>query len=715
MNVESTSTSRRKEAKALRLSHLLALPTLLLVLTGACGDDGDTAPAPTDSGVDTADLVPGDAGDSGQVVEATPGVQIQMDFTRFDGFYSAPFPDVSLVGDDGVDLSAFPNPSNIALVTDLVELAHGSAAFGTTSGVFFQVDGEVSADLPDLHQSIESSSPVALISVNPLAADYLHRYPVTVFFEADGGPFGASNLLSVVPLQGMPLLPKTTYAAVVSRELGDSRGAPLGVSLTMAQLKAGVQPEGLSDSAFEAHCAALTALEEAGFLLDGIAGLAVFETGDPTAEMVAATEQVVASPAPQPNSSFTPGDVFDEYCVFQTTIDMPTFQSGSPPFSVRGGGWEHDEGGGLILQGTEESNLVVTLPRTAMPDGGFPTVVFIRTGGGGDRPLVDRGHRSEAGGEADTPGSGPAMQFARAGYAGVSVDGPHGGLRNVSNGDEQFLMFNVSNPTALRDNIRQSALEIALLAHILDGLSIDATGCPDLGTADVSFDTGQLALMGHSMGATIAPLVLAVEPRYRAVILSGAGGSWIENVMFKLSPLEVKPIAEVLLQYTSIGRSIHRHDPVLSLLQWAGEPADPPVYGRHVVHEPLEDAPRHVLMLQGIVDTYIMPSIANATTLSLGLDLAGEPLDTDHPELSAFDPIEDLLYLVDGQQVSLPVSGNVNGTTTAVVVQHAEGPVEDGHEIAFQTEPPKHQYQCFLEGLFDGVPTVVTGNDESCE
>jgi hypothetical protein len=35
---------------------------------------------------------------------------------------------------------------------------------------------------------------------------------------------------------------------------------------------------------------------------------------------------------------------------------------------------------------------------------------------------------------------------AAAGWGGLSIDGPHGGLRNVSNGDEQFLMFNVTNP-----------------------------------------------------------------------------------------------------------------------------------------------------------------------------------------------------------------------------------------------------------------------------
>ena len=708
-------SNHERQAQALACVAFGSILFAMVVLGLACSESADTHPD-TNLG-DVADGFTGETDDLGPPIEAIPGVQIQMDFTREGGFYAAPFPDISLVGAQGIDLGAFPNPSNIGLARDLIAIADGSAAFGTTAGVFFQVDGTVSSELPDLHESVTPESPVALISVDPSADDYLVRYPVTVFFDGDGGPFGAPNLLSLLPVQGVPLRAGGTYAAVIERALGDDSGNPLGVSLAMAELVAGVQPEGLSDRAFEAHRSALGALDEAGFEAADIAGMAVFETGDPTAEMFSATAQVVNGDLPEPNAPFALGEVFDDYCVFQTTIDMPTFQAGTPPFSTTGGGWQFDDHGDLIPQGTEPSRLVVTLPRTSMPADGFPAVVFIRTGGGGDRPLVDRGRRSTAGGNAEAPGTGPALQFAQAGYAGVSVDGPHGGLRNVSHGDEQFLMFNVSNPTALRDNIRQSALEIALLAHVLDDIHFDARDCPGLAAVDVRVDTAKLTLMGHSMGATIAPLVLAVEPRYGAAILSGAGGSWIENVMFKLSPLEVKPIAEMLIQYSSISRSLHRHDPVLSLLQWAGEAADPPVYGRYVVHEPISGAPRHVLMLQGIVDTYIMPSIANATSLSLGLDLAGESLDRATAELSSFEPLEDLLYLVGQEQLALPVSGNIDGTTTAVVVQHREGPIEDGHEIAFQTEPPKLQYRCFLEGLLSGVPTVplAGGEDTDCE
>ena len=43
---------------------------------------------------------------------------------------------------------------------------------------------------------------------------------------------------------------------------------------------------------------------------------------------------------------------------------------------------------------------------------------------------------------------------------------------------------------------------------------------------------------------------------------------------------------------------------------------------------------------------------------------------------------------------------------TAVLTQHAEDGIEDGHEVVFQTEAPKHEYRCFLEGLKTGAPIV---------
>src|SRR5258706_494102 len=82
-------------------------------------------------------------------------------------------------------------------------------------------------------------------------------------FSTDATPFGAANLLSLIPLQGAPLRPTTRYAAVVLRRTLDAAGKPLGVSLEMATLAAGSRPAGLGDAAHATYRDALATLAAA--------------------------------------------------------------------------------------------------------------------------------------------------------------------------------------------------------------------------------------------------------------------------------------------------------------------------------------------------------------------------------------------------------------------------------------------------------------------
>lgn len=637
-----------------------------------------------------------------------------MDYTRASGLYGAGFPSDDLVVEGQVDLSLFPNPEGNGLVDQLLALGDGVDGFGTTSTVYFTTSGPIQeASLPDLLTSTSLSATVFLVSVDPQAPDFRKRYPVQVRFEQDGGPYGAANLLAVLPFQGVPLRPSTRYAVAVTTDLRDADDYMFARSDTLSQIDRGLVPPGMDDGMAAALDEALDVIEESGTPREDVAALTVFTTWDPTAGI----EPVLADArthTPIPPASFELTETFDTYCVYESAVTMPVYQSGEPPFMTEGGAFAFD-GDAPVLQAEEQARVVVTVPRVSMPTSGWPTAVMVRTGGGGDRPLVDRGPTAEPGGEPLYDGGGPALHFAAAGYAGMSVDGPHGGLRNVSGSDEQFLIFNVANPEAMRDNLRQSAIELALLPDFIDGLSLDTSACPGApGTS--TFDTTDLAMMGHSMGATIAPLVLAIEPRYRALILSGGGASWIENVVHKQSPLEVRPLAEAMLGFTD--RELTEHDPALALLQWFGEPADPQVYARRLVLEPPSTGSgSHVLMLQGIVDTYIMPSIANALSASLGLDQGGQVLDDEHRDLLDFLPAPDAISYNGGELVELPVFANKDGLT-AVLVQHLEDGIQDGHEIVFQADAPKHQYRCFLQTLSTGeplVPDFAKAADQPCE
>jgi pimeloyl-ACP methyl ester carboxylesterase len=545
-----------------------------------------------------------------------------------EAFWSAPFPR------DGDNLDRFPNPDDIDLVAGgLTMISADANGFATSGAIFFPLSGPIEA-----REHLEEH-----VIVRPLEGGPAH--PVRARFYEDARPFGAKNLLAVLPVQGVPLLANTKYVAMVKRSLGD------------------LQP----------------AESEAPVGEDDLAGWTVFTTGDPTASLARAVEAIDALPAFE--GPFVLRETRQHFLVYSSTISMPiVFQNSSD-------------------ESEERARVFLTVPRTPKPAGGYPVLVFVRTGGGGDRPMIDRGRRAVAGGEPVE--DGPALQAALAGFAGLSIDGPHGGpLRNVSNQDEQFLVFNFLEPAALRDNILQSAYELVIAARLLDGIELAGDGEGAL------LDTEHVAIMGHSMGATIAPLAIAFEPKYRAAILSGAGASWIENLIHKEKPLVVRPLAEQLLDYPSKNRVLDELDPVLTIVQWAVEPADPQVYAARA-------GDRHILMLQGIVDHYILPPIANALSLSLGLDLAGASLDRANAETARFPALESQLSLVGKNTITLPVRGN-QGVTTRVVVQVAEDGVEDGHEVVFQLGAPKTMYGCFLESFARGVPVVPLPDEGTC-
>ena len=619
------------------------------------------------------------------------GARILMDFGPDAAYWAAPWPSEHRRYDDGtVDIAAFPNPDAIPFIDALIGEVDGRLqGFGATSTIYLTAEAAVDESaLPDVWRSMEEDSPVFLIGVEPGGVDRGARIPIDATYLDDGGPFGADRMLALLPLQGRPLAPDELYAAVVMRRLGDGEG----------ELLAAMDTETIP----EAYAAALSELVDLGFDGTDIAGMAVFRTQDVGAQMRAMTA-AVHEHVPTPAQVFELTDTFDDFCVYQSVLPMPVYQGGDPPYLTGGGGIAWDDDGTPVLQRHEDARIVVTIPRSPMPENGWPTAVFIRTGAGGDRPLVDRGVHAEPGGEAIEPGSGAARYLAWGGLAGVSVDGPHGGLRNVTGGDEQFLIFNITNPAAMRDNLRQSAAELTLVPDVLADLDLDVSACEGAGGG--TFDPSLLALMGHSMGATIAPLVLASDERYTAAVMSGAGGSWIHNIVYKLSPLEVRPMAEAVLGYDE--GELDTPDPALALLQWAGEAADPPPFGALRAPGTLD-----TLVVQGIVDTYILPPMANATTLSHGLDLAGDALDADHPELAQFRAIEEVIGLVGGEGIALPATGNADGRT-AVVVQHPEDGIEDGHEVWFQTEAPRHQTRCFLESWSVGGAVVPLGGAET--
>lgn len=653
----------------------------------ACGDDGPATVHDVVNDVDTAS-------DTTPDFLALPGPQPR--FGPRVSFYDAPVPAPDLLASGHPDLTLFPREMG-GFVDGLVALTETTDGASLAGSVFFAL----TAPLPE--------GALAKLEATFIDLDDQTTRPARLGFELDGGPHGAPNLLSAQPIQGLALLPGRRYALAVymAPELRSTLGRPA----LFADLLAGRETPGFDAEPWKPALAAARASNPDE---SSLFALTTFTTQRTTDGLMTFLE--AARTHPMTVSTPTRLETHDRFCVYRADLELPDFQHGPLPYANPGEGvWRMSEGVPELAR-MSRSRLFITVPRNTVPDSGAPFVVFIRTGGGGDRPLIDRGPRGVAHGEPIVPtGTGPAMHIAAAGFAALTWDGPHGGPdRNPSGQDEQFLMFNVLNLAGTRDSIRQTALEAVLVRELAATLTLDTHDC-DGASETIRFDMTRTAIMGHSMGAWVAPLALAASGTadgvggFGSAILSGAGSGWMPNIVYKKSPLDVRPLAEALLGYTMLGRELTMRDPVLTLLQWAGETADPQSYAH------LARPQRNILMIEGIVDTYILPPISQGTSLGLHLDLAGPAMDHADPRLSAFEPLVDLLPLAGLAQAATPLRDNRQGYTAAVV--HAPGDtIEDGHEAAFQTPGPKHQYRCFLETLVrDGVPTLVTPSTDEWE
>src|SRR5262249_55900766 len=287
--------------------------------------------------------------------DTVAGPSISMAFARH-SLWDAPFPSDDLRRSDGtIDLSKVTNPDRVDLMNQafalLVRDAHGFALAG---GVFFRATTPLDpASLPDLNGSVGKDAQVFLVGVDPMQPDFLARRPVDVAFIADGGPFGAENMLVVLPLQGAPLRPHARYAAVVTTKVRDAGGHALVPSADMSALASGGQPANLSGAPLGAYRDALAALAPLVAAHD-VAALAVFTTDDPTAALVAVRDDALAHhPLLPPAAAPTLGETFPDFCVYNTTVQVPDYQSGTPPYQMTGGGWSFDDAGHPLVDPME--------------------------------------------------------------------------------------------------------------------------------------------------------------------------------------------------------------------------------------------------------------------------------------------------------------------------------------------------------------------------
>jgi hypothetical protein len=666
-----------------------ALLIMLLITTCGCGDDDITGEP--------------------SIAEAVPGTKAQFDLDAdLDDptqFYNLPYPsDLRLDAGGRTDLTGFPAPARNLVLQPVLQIAGGRRGFPSTAAAYFRFDAPILPRRIEDRLAASRDAPVLLIDVDPTSPERGRLWP-TIATTLEPDLYTPANLLAVAAWPGTVLRSNRQYAFVLLRALADASGSPLGVPLSLAQLRAGDTPAGRRGAAARALYAPLwETLGNLDIRAADVAAATVFTTGDAVAELATLSSAlvdrhraVIETLALDP----TDGDTHPRFCELRGQVRLPQFQRGEPPYN-REGAFVLAADGVPIAQRDELVPFRLTIPRTPMPAGGYPLVMYFHGSGGLSSQVVDRG-KVTVPGEQPRKGEGPAHVLAAFGFATVGAALPLNPERLP--GAEPRAYLNLRNLAAYPFTFAQGTIEQRLFLRALGELAIAPqliAGCNGAtlppGESDYRIRIAPTFVMGQSLGAQYATMVSAVEPLVSAVAPTGSGGLWSLVV---IEAADTSSLIGLLLGTTAPLTHLH---PGLQVVQTAFEPAEPLVFAARLAIHPLPGHPaRSIYQPVGLGDPDFPTPVYDAMALALGTQQAGEVL---WPEMQ-------LALGVDGRAglAPYPVRNNLRSLDgrpyTGVVAQYAADGILDAHHIFAQLDAVKVQYGCFFATLLETGSAVV--------
>ena len=612
-------------------------------------------------------------------------------------FYRLPFPNDVRVTSGALDMTDFPKPGPTPLGIDLVQLYvdawvadfDGFSPIGVTT---FRFSGDI-----DYATSTEDN--IWLVDLTPGAAQI--QYARDWLFSPDRTKYSCEHRLTVRNTTDSPLLPKHTYAVIVSTGVKSKSGVAPTIDPDMAALLVAEPP---SDPTLMHAWQTYQPLRDwlahpgkDGFGKDIVAPVpaaaAVFTVQDAPGHVQRLAAAVATEPAPvlkdltlcdtgvkSPCDDGTPARACPAadpaFAEIHGRFSVPIYQKGTEPYEM-----PDDGAGGIVeLDGVpqrvrnEDVCFALTIPKgKTAPPGGWPLMVYHHGTGGSMRSVIDDGIAP-----AMASGATPSATF---GFDAVE----HGARKGGSTKSPNDLVFNPLNPRAARDNLLQGAVDI-LQAFRVAGLTIDAASSPT--KAAIAFDATKTTYFGHSQGSASGALAVAVSDAAPAAIFSGHGSFLTHSLLDKTSPVNIAAGMTFLL-----AEPLDAEHPVLTLFQSFFDRSDPLSYNPLIIKRPpAKIASKHVWMSFGSSDTYTPQSTLEASVASLGLPRGAQLLDG--PPASTARP------------VSLNVTGGDGAPRTAGVFGYVPDGY-DGHFVATKNPAAVADWSAFVQSyLATGTPTV---------
>jgi hypothetical protein len=518
-------------------------------------------------------------------------------------------------------------------------------------------------------------------------------------------PYVCPRSMSIRPPQGAPLEPGHTYAVVLSNGAKAAGGQALARDADLDALLSATTPTDAALVAAHAAYAPLRAWMTAKSVdASTLAGAAVFTVGTRSIVATLATA-VAAAPAPtssgwikcgggapSPCSQATAeracGAVDPAFDELHALVKLPIFQSGTAPYvaPTDGGDIVVDGAGTPQVQRTEDVCLALTVPKTTMPVGGWPLVVYAHGTGGSFRSHVTDAVASRLASVDD--GAGGQVRIAVLGIDQVQ----HGPRRGASQETPQKLFYNFTNPGAARGNPLQGAADQMALVRF--AAAFDLAAGPSPTGAAIRFAPG-IAFWGHSQGATAGGIALPYVSGVAGAVLSGQGASLLDALLTKKSPVNIAAALPFVLQDAAVGPG----HPVLSVLQNAIDPADPLNHAAAIAKSPLvAGGAKHVFQPYGLGDTYAPPVTEATFAIAARLGVVTPSSSVTTPD-----------SIGGATPTALPSGGNLSDGARAVtaIVREYQPTGYDGHFVAFREPTAQTDVAHFLADVLLGkAPTV---------
>lgn len=595
---------------------------------------------------------------------------------RFDDdhFYSTPWPDDFRTDADGtISLAGFPNPGAIPLIDSYFAFGEQQVGWGTNSGVYLTLEGQVDASLlPSPAESMQEGSAIQLVDVDPYSPYFGERFPVR-WHQADvGTAYQLPGMFVVAPLAGFPLRPATRYALLLT-----TKGFEANPDFQQV-----FEP---GDPRYELWNPLVPALPLLGLDKRDIAVGTVFTTTDPLADMkkLARFVQVRVGP-PDLDRELEYLETFPDYTAYRTHYPSPVFTHGQRPYLTGGGNFAYDANGEPVISGFDDLRIAVCVPNDQpMPEEGWPVVIYQHGTGGYYRGLCDSARDLEVG-----------RRLTEGGMVVLGIDQPLHGPRAGTGLTSDLANFNILNPDSGTTNFLQGAVDALYLARALSRRTVHMR-TPE--GEPILLDPDRITFMGHSQGGMTGAIASAFwAGDVQASLLSGAGG------ILSITIVERDDIVDFGQLVRQVGRFANDEDvyelhPLIGLIQMLAERTDMVNYAPYWFSEPLDHpghVPSSVLMTSGTLDaaTHYRSAVAMAS--------AGR-VPAIRPRASSAFAL-DLRGLVDSDPQTADNAMSYQGPITAGFLQWTDG----SHFVVFDEPHVASMYTDYLFTGSQGTPQI---------